>query len=47
MYKKLLANDGDFMNEFKVHLNYKQFCNLLQSKTALMAAISKHKQQKD
>ena len=43
-YKKLLLNDGDFINEFKLHRTANNFCNLLQSEIALIATISKNKQ---
>jgi len=45
-YKKLFVNDGDFMNEFKLHRTINNFAIYYNPKqAALMATISNHKQQ--
>ena len=37
LYKKIIVNDGDFINEFKLVI---ELLTVLQTQTALMATIS-------
>jgi len=45
-YGKLLVNDSDFMNEFKLHWTIYNFAIYYNLKQLLMATMLNHKQQK-